>query len=381
MFHNRIIDGTQFAEIVGDIYDCVLEPSRWADTLARIASAMQSVGSSVIISDASDARGGLVFEHGADQKYLRLFFQRHAVAGPHQSAEQRSIGVPTTLNGLCSQEPHAQAFYATFIKPQGFSDLIAIQLLRSGRRVGWLSTARSGLQPRYVEWERQLMSALSPHLCQALALSDAIDLQSLTADRLEQTVDALSAGVFLTERSGRIVYMNKAAQRQLNTGNALQLVDRRLVATRNESTLALARALAARTCTEAAAGPAGTVLALPDGDGSGYLASVLPLDGGARAELMARYRAAAGVFVQEPQAASPRLGEAFARLYGLTPAELKVLLALSPGLTAKEAARELGVREPTIKTHLQRIYVKTGMSRQSELVRLLLAHRPPLREF
>ena len=381
MFHNRIIDGTAFAEIVGDIYDCVLEPSRWADTLARIASAMQSVGSSVIINDASDPKGGRVYEHGADQKYLRLFFQRHAAAGPQQLVEQCSIGVPTTLSALCNSQPLAQAFYAIFIKPQGFSDLIAIQLLRSGRRVGWLSTARSGIQPRYVKEERQVMSALSPHLCQALALSDAIDLQTLTADRLEQTVDALSAGVFLTERSGCIVYMNRAAQHQLNTGNALQLVDRRLVATRSESNLALARALAARTCTEAAAGPAGTVLALPDGDGPGYLASVLPLDGGARAELMARYRASAGVFVQAPQAASPSLGEAFARLYGLTPAELKVLLTLSPGLTAKEAARELGLREPTVKTHLQRIYVKTGMSRQSELVRLLLAHRPPLRQF
>ena len=378
MFHNRIIDGTEFAEIVGDIYDCVLEPSRWADTLARIASAMQSVGSSVIINDASDAKGGLVFEHGADQKYLRLFFQRHAAAKPQEFAEQYSIGVPTTLDALCSEQPRAQAFYATFIKPQGFSDLIAIQLLRSGRRVGWLSTARSGIQPRYVEWERQLMHALSPHLCQALALSDAIDLQTLTADRFEQTVDALSAGVFLTERGGRIIYMNRTAQHQLNTGNALQLVDGRLIATRSDSNAALARALAAKTCTEAATG---TVLALPDGDGGGYLASVLPLDGGARAELMARYRASAGIFVQEQQPAPPTLAEAFARLYGLTPAELKVLLTLSPGLTAKQAARELGLQEPTIKTHLQRIYIKTGMSRQSELVRLLLAHRPPVRQF
>jgi DNA-binding CsgD family transcriptional regulator len=95
---------------------------------------------------------------------------------------------------------------------------------------------------------------------------------------------------------------------------------------------------------------------------------------------MSPFRASAGVFVQDPTAAPRTAGEAFARLYGLTGAELKVLLALAPGLTAKEAALALGLREPTIKTHLQRIYVKTGMSRQSELVRLLLAHLPPLRQ-
>jgi DNA-binding CsgD family transcriptional regulator len=56
-----------------------------------------------------------------------------------------------------------------------------------------------------------------------------------------------------------------------------------------------------------------------------------------------------------------------------------VLLSLAPGLAVKEASRVLGLGEATVKTHLQRIYRKTGVSRQSELVRLLLAHTPPLR--
>ena len=223
------------------------------------------------------------------------------------------------------------------------------------------------------------MKLLSPHLCQALAISDAIDLTTFTSDQLERTVDALAAAVFLTDREGRIVYMNKSAERQINTGNALQVVNRRLRATDQKANIALARALEAKACTDAVASPTGMALALPDNNGAGYLASVLPLDGGARTELMAPFRATAGLFVQDPMVAPRTDGEAFARIYGLTGAELKVLLTLAPGLTAKEAAGALGVREPTIKTHLQRIYEKTGMSRQTELVRLLLSHAPPLR--
>lgn len=381
MFHSQAITRTGFSELVGDIYDCVLEPGRWQNTLAGISSALHSAGSSVIINDVSDLKRGRVFEYGADQKYLRLFFQHHATTVPRLPAGRTSsIGVPTTLEALCSQRAHAQEFYTNFIEPQGFGDLIAIQLLHSGRRFGWLSTARSRVQPRYLEREQQLISLLSPHLCQALALSDAIDLQSMTAEGLEQTIDALSAGVFLTDRGGRVIYMNRMAARQLKTGNALQLVDRRLTTTDSESSTALARALAAGSCTEAATGRTGTVLALPDGDGAGYIASVLPLDGGRRAELTAGYRARAGVFVQDPRLAPQAPGEAFAKLYGLTAAELRVLLALAPGLSARETAHELGLGEPTVKTHLQRIYLKTGMSRQSELVRLLLAHGPPSRQ-
>jgi DNA-binding CsgD family transcriptional regulator len=120
-------------------------------------------------------------------------------------------------------------------------------------------------------------------------------------------------------------------------------------------------------------------MALPDGAGAGYLASVLPLDRGARRELMAPFRASTAVFVQDPLSAPRTEGEAFARLYGLTGAELRVLLTLAPGLAVKEAARLLGLGEPTVRTHLQRIYMKTGVSRQPELVSLLLAHTPPLR--
>ena len=380
MFDGSVVDEMQFSEIVGQIYDCALEPPRWVETLARIASLTRSAASSVIINDDYDVRGGRIFEHGADQKYLRLLFDRHAMADLRPLVEQeRGIGVPATLETLETlgeDQPGSREFFKDFVRPLGFNDIIAIQLLRSGRRVGWLSTARSGIQQRYGERERRLMSVLSPHLCQALALSDAIDLATLTSDRLEQTVDTLSAGVFLTDHGGRIVYMNRSAQRQIDTGNTLQVINRRLTATDREADATLARALAAKVCTDA---PGGSVIALPDGAGAGYLASVLPLDRGARRELMATFRASAGVFVQDPLAAPRTEGEAFARLYGLTGAELRVLLSLAPGLAVKEASRVLGLGEATVKTHLQRIYRKTGVSRQSELVRLLLAHTPPLR--
>ena len=376
------IDQSQLSEIVGEIYDCALDPPRWRETLARIASLTRSSASSVIINDDYEPKAGCVFEFGTDQKYLRLFFDRHAAADLSPLHEQRlAIGFPMPLKALCDEEqPHAKEFFQDFVQSQGFGDLLAVQLLRSGRRVGWLSTARSGIQPRYGDRERRAMSLLSPHLCQALIVSDAIDLATLTAYRLEQTVNSLSAGVFLTDREGQIVYMNKSAERQLKTGNALRVVNRRLTAIDRKADDLLARAVAAAVGMERGPAVAGGMLALPDGEGAGYLASVLPLDGGTRQTLMAPFRASTAVFVQDPTAAPRTEGEAFARLYGLTAAEFKVLLTLAPGLTAKEAAAELGLREPTIKTHLQRIYAKTGMSRQTEVIRLLLAHVPPLRQ-
>ncbi len=39
----------------------------------------------------------------------------------------------------------------------------------------------------------------------------------------------------------------------------------------------------------------------------------------------------------------------------------------------------LGIGEPTVRTHLQRMFSKTGTSRQVELLRLLQSAAPPIR--
>ena len=86
------------------------------------------------------------------------------------------------------------------------------------------------------------------------------------------------------------------------------------------------------------------------------------------------------IFVQDPIVMPLFPGEAFTDLYGLTPSELRVLLAMAPGLSVKEAAEMLGLGETTAKTHLQHIHSKTGTSKQTELVRLFMSSTPPVSE-
>jgi DNA-binding NarL/FixJ family response regulator len=84
------------------------------------------------------------------------------------------------------------------------------------------------------------------------------------------------------------------------------------------------------------------------------------------------------VFVQDPVIVPPFPGEAFAKLYGLTGSELRVLLAMASGLSIKEAAEVLGISETTGKTHLQHIYEKSGTSKQTKLMRLFMSSTPPV---
>ena len=53
---------------------------------------------------------------------------------------------------------------------------------------------------------------------------------------------------------------------------------------------------------------------------------------------------------------------------GLTPAEARVLIAIADGASLAEASASLGISKNTVRSHLQHIFIKTGVTRKSELV-------------
>jgi DNA-binding CsgD family transcriptional regulator len=67
-----------------------------------------------------------------------------------------------------------------------------------------------------------------------------------------------------------------------------------------------------------------------------------------------------------------------AKAYKLTPTELRVLLAIVEVGGVPEAAEALGIAESTVKTHLGRLYQKTGSGRQADLVKLVAGFSNPL---
>ena len=62
----------------------------------------------------------------------------------------------------------------------------------------------------------------------------------------------------------------------------------------------------------------------------------------------------------------------------MTPGELHVRAVPSEVGGIPSVADVLGVSEAAVKTHLHRLFTKTGTKRQAELVRLLAEHASPL---
>jgi DNA-binding CsgD family transcriptional regulator/PAS domain-containing protein len=212
---------------------------------------------------------------------------------------------------------------------------------------------------------------------QAVAMANALNLATIHAEALEATLDALNSGVYLADREGRIAYMNREAKRQADTRSIVRVTNGRLTPIDHKASLTLTRAIEKAVGEESDPPTSGFTIALPGVNNAGLIATILPLARGEPASPR-RGTAMAAIFVQDPIIMPSPAGDAFAGLYGLTTSELRVLLAMAPGLSAKEAAETLGISESTAKTHLKHIHSKTGTSKQTELIRLFMSVIPPV---
>jgi DNA-binding CsgD family transcriptional regulator len=84
------------------------------------------------------------------------------------------------------------------------------------------------------------------------------------------------------------------------------------------------------------------------------------------------------VFVRRAAMESPSPPDIIAETYRLTPTELRVLTALVDVGGVPDVAAALGIAETTVKTHLGRLFAKTGTRRQAELVKLVAGFAMPV---
>lgn len=195
---------------------------------------------------------------------------------------------------------------------------------------------------------------------------------------LETTLNALTLAIYFTDIDGRIAYMNRAAQQQIKTTCGLRNENDQLVPTDQTAHHAFKKALEIVTTIEGHLPISESVIPLPARDKPGLIAVILPLDSSELRSVCGTVTATAAVLVQDSTATPLFIAEAFATLYGLTRSELRVLLAMRPGLSLRQAAETLGVSEATAKTHLQHVYAKTHTCKQSELLYLLMRFTPPI---
>jgi DNA-binding CsgD family transcriptional regulator len=219
------------------------------------------------------------------------------------------------------------------------------------------------------------IASIAPHAHRMLLISKTADLKQSEAAALADTLNGLAAGIFLVDAGRRIVHANTAGHDILRADDFLRSISGQLVARNTQANRTLDQLFADNG--GVAIGTRGIALPLTAHDGERYVMHLLPLTPATRTGIGMACKAVAALFVRKV-ALDSRCGELVARTFELTPAELRVLLTIVEVGGVPETSAALGIAESTVKTHLRRVFDKTGARRQADLVKLAAGFSNPL---
>lgn len=250
-----------------------------------------------------------------------------------------------------------------------------IFLTALGERDSLLQAKRQGVDDylvKPVDYDL-LLATLSSRLQQVERLSGVRDEQrAVLARRLRSVLVQLPGAVLLCDGLARLHYANQQAQVLLQNHSLWRVDSAGCLSwpqAHSESSERLLAKLQAMCAELGATRHVQTLEMRSSGDNA--LVSVVKLESGAVNEAPEQQLFA--LFICNAQSRPVPDEQALRLLFGLTPTEAKVARLLALGLRTEEVAERLFVSHTTVAFHLRNLFMKTGASRQSDLVALVLA--------
>ena len=360
-----------FETLVGLIYQGPLESVPWKSFLDHFRAMMDAMTVALILRPPSEADRGLGSEEGDiaiawKNAYQDRFFALDPFIG-------LPIGVPTTLEELVPQaELTKRDFYTQYMKPMGALYALAVDVREPNGLEARLRAARPSGARDFGKEEKTLCARLVPHLERALQIHGR--LQAIESERnlYAETVDHFAVGTILLDESCQVVRMNHVAERVLRGQDGLSLREGRLYTNDRHSSRELERLIREALAAQRAGRPS-VVEAMrverPSGRGSiGLLIRPVPKSKWADGKV----GPAIAVFIRQPDDGPVVSPEILQDLFAFTRAEASVACLLAEGLSVEDTARTLGSSIHTTRAHVRSLFSKTGVSRQTELVLLVL---------
>ncbi|MBN9585300.1 MAG: helix-turn-helix transcriptional regulator [Afipia sp.] len=122
------------------------------------------------------------------------------------------------------------------------------------------------------------------------------------------------------------------------------------------------------------------LLSVTDRNESVYVSHLLPLKLNLEYAFDDIGTPAADLFIRRAKLEMSLNVDVLSDAFRLTPAEVRVLTSIVNIGGTPEAAAAMGIAVTTVKTHLGRLFEKTGTTRQADLVKLVAACTMPLVE-
>jgi DNA-binding CsgD family transcriptional regulator len=362
--------------LVDTIYDAAIDTSRWQRFVDQLSDTLGGHCVGLSLQLPSPKSRPVWFGSGFKDELGAVFAEHLRTGLPWESARTSywQEGFRSARETASREEILASPIYADWYAPHGFEPEPPVGFtlkVEDGRAMASMVILQVTDHPALDSADFDLLDALVPHLHRAYHVHARVQ----ECHALEEALDRIPTGLLLLDSRRKILLSNRTARSISEQADGFDLSNGTPELYRRGDKEVLDRLI------DQAIDP-------PDSSGGGGVMAITRRSGQRPftvlvASLLDSQQestlgdAVVALYISDLEGGSAHRAEALRTLYGLTKAEAELVDLLCEGLPLDEAALHRGVTTNTARSQLKQVFVKTSTSRQSELVRLVLAGLPP----
>lgn len=358
----------RYNELVGEIYEGALDPKLMARALKSFLKLYDANFATLILRVPEQTDTGVMILAGDIEGAGDVCYMTY----PQTStpfANQPLDHVFTVDDIMSSTEWEQNVYFKMFCGPHDVYHLMGADISTPDGGKLRFRVTRPKHKPNFSPNERALCASFLPHLRRASQLHNLIDRSESLSDLYSQAISRLSVATLVLDESGSVLQSNPVADEILARSDGLKLVGGRLEATYPSDNRVLQQLIRSAFDPDAPKSAEAMSVTRPSGlVNLGVVVESIPsLDWAEE-----KGQPAALVYIRDASSKSLASEVVTKQLFNLTRAETALAMELANGLSLEEAAEALNIRRNTARAHLRSIFSKTGVRRQTELVRIML---------
>ncbi|MDW6023101.1 helix-turn-helix transcriptional regulator [Mesorhizobium sp. BAC0120] len=346
------------------IYGALLGETSWQDFLGKLSRTLPGGGSTLFFHDANRRKGAFSLSGGIEPSALDAYASYFSSINPWMTkAAVRPVGRGVVAEQMLPRAEFVRTeYYNDFARKNGMESAVGVTIIRDRGVSFMLSTVTSRADPDSNMAEAERLTRLAPHLRRTFEYYSRAPHDRTVTDVAEAALSVLDIGLLMLGDGGRVRTMTPAAARMMEEGVGLSVSATGKLRSSKAAVDEVITAMTDRTLERphvsdvVAAGSRGPVRLTFIRVGK---------------DKAAAFFEGPTVLVLIDPAHPPRSNaQAVGPAFDLTAAEHRIFAGIAAGQTLREIADNAGISYQTARVQLRRVFTKTGVNRQADLVRL-----------
>ncbi len=370
-----------FLDFIGDIYEASYRPAHWDTVMTKLCELVNAKSSGLILRDYEAKTQCVMASHGVSN-LVKMSYRFGLGKYDHAYTVMTKQEVGRSQHIIKHEEVRESkpAFYHFLLKSNDIGYISGINIYRDDELHVGLAVHRAFDAPEFGERELAVLQLSYPHFRRAIRIQREFQRLQSREQTLKSALSRLSMGVIVVNDAHEVVYRNSVAEVILRTHSGLRIENgkpRAHYAEEERNLQGMIRTLLCVSQRDVATQHLAQGLRHPDHN-LPLTVIVSTLNNDAELTSSAARRGRVALYICDPDVGSNLSAEVLDDLYQLTPAEASVAISLVNGLGLKEIAGEKGVSLETVRAQLKQIFLKLGVNKQQDVIRVLLGSVPDM---